>query len=89
MLRLPIQRVLLMSVCVSALPGCASWSKAVAPIPSATVLALCKDPDLVPDPDKATAEQINDERLSVARAYADCRELNREKAEYIKGTGGK
>jgi hypothetical protein len=27
----------------------------------------------VPDPDRATAEEINIERVNVARAYADCK----------------
>jgi hypothetical protein len=42
--------------------------------PSAALLLPCVDPVLVPDPETATDEQVEVERVNVARAYADCRQ---------------
>lgn len=61
-------------------------STAVAPIPPQAILKPCTDPVIG---DIKTDTDLGLGLLTLAQAYADCRELNREKAEYIKGTGGK
>jgi len=38
----------------------------------------------VPDPETATVEQINVERINVARAYADCRQKHADLATFVK-----
>lgn len=83
-----ILSVLLILACASAVQGCVTSFVAAAPKPSAALLLPCRDPDLVPDPDNATAEQINIERLNVARAYADCRQKQAALAKWVKETSG-
>ena len=39
----------------------------------------------MPDPDNATAEQINIERVNVARAYADCKQRHNDLVKFEKG----
>jgi hypothetical protein len=43
------------------------------------------DPVLVPDPEAASSEEINVERLAVARAYADCRQRHSDLVLFVKG----
>jgi hypothetical protein len=38
----------------------------------------------VPDPDNATAEQINVERVHVAQAYVDCRQRHADLAKWVR-----
>lgn len=81
----PIRTALLMSACALALTGCGTryvpWSP---PKPEALLLP-CKDPRLVPDPDAATSEEINVERIGVAKAYVDCRSHHKALADYVRG----
>lgn len=39
----------------------------------------------MPDPENATAEQINVERVNVARAYADCKQKHGDLSKWVKG----
>ena len=39
----------------------------------------------MPDPQNATNEQINVERIRVAQAYADCKQRQASSAAWIKG----
>jgi hypothetical protein len=55
------------------------------PIPNAALLLPCKDPELVRDPDNATAEEINVERVRVAQAYADCKLKHADLATWARG----
>jgi len=48
-------------------------------------LIPCLDPVLVPDPDNATAEQINIERINVARAYVDCKQRHADLVTFVNG----
>lgn len=43
----------------------------------------------MPDPNNATNEQINVERVKVAKAYADCRQRHGDLAVWVKGLGAK
>lgn len=45
----------------------------------------CADPELVPDPDNASAEEINVERVSVARAYVCEKTKRRSLIDYVRG----
>lgn len=38
----------------------------------------------MPDPNNATNQQINVERVTVAKAYADCKQRDADKAAWIK-----
>lgn len=73
---------LLILACGLALTGCETFS---AIQPSAALLLPCKDPELVPDPDSATAEQINIERVNVARAYVDCKQRHGDLVKFVRG----
>jgi hypothetical protein len=78
-------RLLMLSACASALAACGTSS--LVPVdrqPSAALLLPCTDPELVPDPESASAEQINVERINVARAYADCRQKHGDLATFVK-----
>lgn len=48
-------------------------------------MLACVDPALVPDPDNASAEQINMERISVAKAYVDCKKRQADLAAWVRG----
>lgn len=39
----------------------------------------------MPDPDNATAEQINVERIAVARAYVDCKQRHGDLVTFVRG----
>lgn len=39
----------------------------------------------MPDPDSATAEQINIERVNVARAYVDCKQRHGDLVKFVRG----
>lgn len=65
--------------------ACAPQAVPVAPRAPASLLVGCTDPDLVSDPQNATNEQINVERVTVAKAYADCKRRDADKAAWIKG----
>jgi hypothetical protein len=51
------------------------------------LLQPCVDPELVPDPETATVEQVNVERINVARAYVDCKRRHADLAKWVKGVG--
>lgn len=68
------------------LSACGTSYVASSPKPSATLLAPCVDPDLVADPDTATSEEINVERINVAKAYADCRQGKADLITFIQKT---
>ena len=78
-----IRPALLILACSLAITGCDHFS--AAPTPNAALLLPCKDPELVPDPDSATAEQINIERINVARAYVDCKQRQADLAKWVRG----
>lgn len=61
-------------VCASALSACAPSFEAHQTLPDAELLAPCVDPDLVPNPDTATVEEVNVERVNVATAYVLCKD---------------
>lgn len=71
----PIAPVLLTLACSWALMACERSSFAVVPRPSEGLLTPCPtvEPFLVPNPDHATAEQINVERVRVAE-WGACNE---------------
>src|SRR5688572_16972476 len=77
-----IMPALLTSACGLALAACGT---SLAPRPSAALLLPCADPLLVPDPEAATSEEINVERLNVARAYADCKQRHADLVTFVKG----
>lgn len=39
----------------------------------------------MPDPDSATAEQINVERINVAKAYVDCKQRHADLTTFVRG----
>jgi hypothetical protein len=47
------------------------------------------DPDLVPDAETATVEQVNVERINVARAYVDCKRRHADLARWVISAGKK
>lgn len=53
--------------------------------PSAALLLPCQDPDLVPDPDTASDEQVEVERIAVAKAYKDCKQKHGDLVTFVKG----
>jgi hypothetical protein len=40
----------------------------------------------VPDPEAATVEQVNVERINVARAYVDCKRRHQDLVTFIGGS---
>lgn len=62
---------------------------AVRPRPSMALLLPCTDPELVPDPETATVEQVNVERVNVARAYVDCKRRHGDLVRWVTDAGGK
>lgn len=80
-----IRHALAMSACALALTGCETLYSVVLPPKPEALLTPCPEPNLVPDPDSATAEQINVERIEVAKAY-DCeRQKRTDLASWIRG----
>ena len=51
--------------------------------PSAALLLPCQD--LEPDPETASDEQVEVERINVARAYVDCRQRHADLVTFVKG----
>lgn len=47
---------------------------AKAVLPSEALMAPCTDPALADDPETATVEDVNVERINVAKAYIDCKQ---------------
>jgi hypothetical protein len=80
-------RLLLPIVVASALAGCTTSSSVVAVDrrPSAALLLPCQDPALVADPESASDEEIELERIAVARAYVDCKRRHADLATFVKG----
>jgi len=68
-----------------ALAACQSSYVAVDRQPSAALLLPCRDPELVPDPESASSEQINVERINVAKAYVDCKQRHGDLVTFVKG----
>lgn len=48
-------------------------------------MAPCVDPVLVADPETATVEEVNIERINVAQAYVDCRQKQGDLAKFLRG----
>ena len=80
-----IRPVLLMSGCALVLAACQTSYVAVDRQPSAALLLPCQDPELVPDPESASSEQINVERINVAKAYVDCKQRHGDLVTFVKG----
>ena len=80
-------RLLMPIACGSALAACTTLSRVVAVDrqPSAALLLPCQDPELVADPETATVEEVNVERVNVARAYVDCRQRQGDLVTFVKG----
>jgi hypothetical protein len=70
----------------SAVAACETSSRVVAVDrqPSAILLLPCQDPELVPDAENATDEQIEVERINVARAYVECRQRHADLVTFVK-----
>ncbi len=70
-----------------AVAGCTTSSQVVSVErrPSAALLLPCQDPALVPDPETATDEQVELERVAVARAYVDCKRRHADLVTFVKG----
>lgn len=48
-------------------------------------MAPCTDPELVANPDAATVEDVNVERVNVAKAYVDCKTEKATLVKFLKG----
>ena len=48
----------------------------------------CQDPELIVDPRTATDEDVNAERLRVAKAYTDCKKKHGDLAGYYRRLKG-
>ena len=53
--------------------------------PDASLLLPCQDPDLIPDPDTATDNDVAAERIRVAEAYLACRQRHADLVEFLRG----
>ena len=80
-------RLLMPIAAASVVAACETSSRVVAVDrqPSAALLLPCQDPELVPDPETASDEQVEVERVNVARAYVDCRQRHAELVTFVKG----
>ena len=78
-----IRRALPILACALALTACATSS---GNRPGAGLLLPCQDPELVRDPDNASAEEINVERIEVAKAYANCKRRHADLATFVMRT---
>ena len=80
-------RLLMAIGAASAVAACGTSSSVVTVDrrPSAALLLPCQDPELVPDPETASDEQVEVERVDVARAYADCRQRHAALVTFVKG----
>lgn len=68
------------------LAACTSYSTVpVARQPDASLLLPCVDPELVPDPDAASDNDIAAERIRVAEAYLACRRRHADLVTFVKG----
>ncbi len=45
----------------------------------------CQDPALVADPEAATVEDVNVERIAVAQAYKDCKRKHGDLVAFLRG----
>jgi hypothetical protein len=67
------------------LAACTSSSTApVARQPDASLLLPCRDPELVPDPDSASDNDVAAERIRVAEAYLACRQRHADLVIFLK-----
>jgi hypothetical protein len=57
----------------------------VARQPDASLLLPCADPELVPDPDTATDNEVAAERIRVAEAYLACKQRYADLVTFVKG----
>ena len=72
--------------CAMLLAACTSFSAVPVPRqPDASLLLPCRDPELVPDPDTATDNDIAAERIRVAQAYLACRQRHADLVTFVKG----
>lgn len=72
-----------MSACASALTSCETSYVAVDRRPSAALLLPCVDPELLPNPESVSSEEINVERINVARAFVDCKQRHADLAKFV------
>ena len=77
---MPIAAALLVAACETS-----SRVVAVDRQPSAALLLPCQDPELVPDPETASHEQVEVERVNVARANVDCRQRHADLVTFVRG----
>ena len=80
-------RLLMPIAAASVVAACETSSRVVAVDrqPSAALLLPCQDPKLVPDPETASDEQVEIERVNVARAFVDCRQRHADLVTFVKG----
>jgi hypothetical protein len=53
--------------------------------PDASLLLPCRDPELVPDPDAATDNDVAAERIQVAEAYLACKRRHADLVTFVNG----
>jgi hypothetical protein len=71
--------------CAMLLAACTSYSAIPVPRqPDASLLLPCRDPELVPDPDTATDNEIAAERVRVAEAYLACKRRHADLVIFVK-----
>ena len=56
--------------------------------PAAGLLEECAEPVLVDDPDTATRQELQVEKLKLGRAFADCRAQNHALIQWVVGMAG-
>ena len=70
--------------CAMLLAACTSSSSVpVARQPDASLLLACADPELVPDPDTATDNEVAAERIRVAEAYLACKQRHADLVTFM------
>ena len=55
--------------------------------PDASLLLPCRDPQLVPDPETASDNEVAAERIRVAEAYLACRQRHADLVTFVKSEG--
>jgi hypothetical protein len=55
--------------------------------PDASLLLPCQDPELVPDPDSASDNEVAAERIRVAEAYLACKQRHADLVTFINDAG--
>lgn len=81
-------RALLTTAIALQLAACAPSYVATQTRPAASLLQECQEPALVPDPDAATRQELQVEKVRLARAFADCRDQNHALIQWVVGMAG-